>query len=86
MAQLDRIGAHEKFARSPALCRFLRFTVEETIEGRGDSLKEYVIGLQVFHRDESFDPRLDPIVRVQARNLRARLKAFYETEGASDRF
>ena len=49
------------------------------IAGRGQKVKEYVIGAEVFGRGESFDPRLDPIVRTEARKLRARLEKYYET-------
>ena len=47
-------------------------------------LKEYVIATEALGRDVSFDPRLDPIVRTEARKLRARLAKYYETEGSSD--
>lgn len=47
-------------------------------------LKEYVLGVEVFDKDVSFDPRTDPIVRVQARRLRTRLARYYETEGRAD--
>jgi TolB-like protein/tetratricopeptide (TPR) repeat protein len=43
-----------------------------------------MIGTQALGREESFDPRLDPIVRTQARKLRARLAKYYETEGLTD--
>jgi TolB-like protein/Flp pilus assembly protein TadD len=66
------------------LKRFLSFIVTEALEGRGDQLKEYVIGVQVFDRESSFDPRADPIVRVQARRLRARLVRYYREEGGAD--
>ena len=49
--------------------------------GRSEKLKEYSIGVEVFDRETSFDPRTDPIVRVQARRLRARLTRYYEEEG-----
>ena len=47
-------------------------------------LKEYVIGVQVFGKEDSFDPRTDPIVRVQARRLRAKLVRYYREEGRAD--
>ena len=43
-----------------------------------------MIGVQVFDKDSSFDPRADPIVRVQARRLRARLVRYYREEGGAD--
>ena len=69
------------FAQADRLKRFLRYVVEETVAGRGEGLKEYSIGVEVFDREASFDPRTDPIVRVQARRLRARLTRYYEEEG-----
>ena len=69
------------FAHVDRLKRFLRYVVEETVAGRGENLKEYSVGVEVFDRETSFDPRTDPIVRVQARRLRARLTRYYEEEG-----
>ncbi len=83
-AQLERILASETFRQVDRLKRFLRFIVIETVQGRGDQLKEYVIGVQVFDKEPSFDPRADPIVRVQARRLRARLVRYYRDEGRAD--
>jgi serine/threonine-protein kinase len=82
--QLDRILTSVSFRQVDRLKRFLAFIVAEALEGRGDQLKEYVIGVQVFDKDASFDPRADPIVRVQARRLRARLVRYYREEGAAD--
>src|SRR5262249_30585680 len=66
--------------------RLLRFVVDESIHGRGQQLKEARIGLEVFgRRPESYDPAIDPIVRVQMGRLRAKLRAYYNREGASDR-
>ena len=73
------------FRQVDRLKRFLNFIVSEALAGRGDQLKEYVIGVQVFDKDSSFDPRADPIVRVQARRLRARLVRYYREEGGSRR-
>ena len=64
--------------------RFVDFIVTETVDGRGGDLKEYVIGVQVFGKEAGFDPRTDPIVRVQARRLRTRLARYYLDEGNGD--
>jgi hypothetical protein len=58
--------------------------VEETIAGRGHQIKERIIGIEALRRGESFDPRLDPIVRTQAAKLRTRLVKYYESEGKND--
>jgi hypothetical protein len=82
--QLERILNTPPLVSSPSLSRFLRYVVEETAAGRGSAIKEYTLGLNVFDRGEEFNPRLDPIVRVQARNLRSRLDKYYETVGTED--
>lgn len=82
--QLNRILVSKAFRQADRLKRFLTFIVEETIAGRGDRLKEFVVGVEVFGKDDSFDPRNDPIVRVQARRLRAQLARYYHEEGHDD--
>src|SRR5580658_6234551 len=82
--QLDRILASKAFRQADRLKRFLAFIVEETLAGRGERLKEFVVGVEVFGKPESFDPRNDPIVRVQARRLRAQLARYYHEEGPDD--
>ena len=62
--QLNRILASKAFRQADRLKRFLSFIVEETIAGRGERLKEFVVGVEVFGKPDSFDPRNDPIVRV----------------------
>ena len=57
----------------------LRYLVERTLDGDGDQLKEYVLGTEVFDRPDSYDPRLDSIVRVEVRRLRSRLEAYYRS-------
>jgi Tol biopolymer transport system component len=66
------------------MSRFLRFVVEETAAGRASDLKEYVVGVRVFDKVESFDPSIDSTVRVEASKLRAKLTRYYETEGRRD--
>src|SRR5580698_8801564 len=82
--ELKRILASRSFRQVDRLQRFLSFIVEETLSGRGDKLKEYPIGVDVFGKPSSFDPRMDPIVRVQARRLRIRLATYYRDEGYGD--
>jgi TolB-like protein/Flp pilus assembly protein TadD len=82
--QLERVLASATFQQAERLKRFLRFIVEESIENRGSELKEYVVAVQVFEKEDSFDPRTDPLVRVQARRLRARLTQYYREYGQHD--
>jgi serine/threonine-protein kinase len=84
LQQLERILGSATFRQVDRLKRFLSFIVTEAAEGRADQLKEYVIGVHVFGKESSFDPRADPIVRVQARRLRTRLVRYYREEGGAD--
>lgn len=83
-AQLEKILASAPFSRSERLRRFLRYIVEVKLSGRLALLRELPLGMDVFERGTDFDPRLDPIVRIDARRLRARLTGYYEGEGAFD--
>ncbi len=82
--QLRKILSSRAFSRSERLARFLTFTLEQMLAGRVQELKEFVIGVEVFDKNEKYDPRMDPIVRVEARRLREKLRRYYETEGADD--
>lgn len=79
--EVDRILESRWLRESSQLSGLLRHIVQETLDGHQDGLKEYNLGLQVFHRTPDYDPRDDAIVRVQASLLRKRLAAYYEHEG-----
>jgi TolB-like protein/Flp pilus assembly protein TadD len=81
---LERVLTSPTFQQGDRLKRFLKFIVLEAVAGRRHELKEYVIGVQVFGKEDTFDPRTDPIVRVQARRLRAKLVRYYREEGRAD--
>ena len=81
---LQRVLACESFAKSPKHRNFLQFVVGEALAGRGHKLKEYTLGVEVFGRPESFDSSDDPIVRVTASRVRAKLKAYFDVAGADD--
>lgn len=83
-AQVRRIASSRFFARSRRLCRFLHFSVEQTLAGDASCVKEQLVGIEVFDRKPDYDPRVDPIVRVEARRLRSKLKQYYDAAGPSD--
>jgi TolB-like protein/Tfp pilus assembly protein PilF len=83
--ELTRILASRTFRAAQGQRKFLAYTVEKVIAKDANLIKEYVIGTEAFGRDPSFDPRLDSIVRTEARKLRARLAKYYETEGREQR-
>src|SRR5271155_2047886 len=83
-ATLDKILSSPGFANAERLTRFLRYTVEERLNGQTDKLKESLLGIDVFGRKPTYDPRVDAVVRTEAVKLRARLRDYYESEGRED--
>jgi TolB-like protein len=83
-SQLALILQSDLFVQSDRLGRFLRFTVENALEGNAHILKEYVIGTEVYDRKTPYHPSQDSIVRTEARRLRAKLKEYYESRGKND--
>lgn len=83
--QLDHILASDAFDASARNRMFLRYVVDETLAGRPEYIKGYTVAQQVFQRDASFDPQLDPVVRIEASRLRRSLERYYLTAGKHDR-
>lgn len=82
--QLKKLFACSRLAESELLRKFLTYIVEETLAGRAEHLKEYNIAVNVLHKPFDFDPRLDGVVRVNARRLRDALVHYYENSGIHD--
>lgn len=86
-ATLERVLASSAFRRSQRHRQFLRHVIRAALANEQEQLKEVIIGLEVFGRALStYDPRRDPIVRVEAGRLREKLERFYADEGASEAF
>jgi TolB-like protein len=83
-AQLQRILTSRFFSNSERLRRFISFAANHALSGNTQRLKERLVGLEVFDRRSSYDPRIDPIVRVEARRLRSKLKLYYASVGRGD--
>jgi TolB-like protein/Flp pilus assembly protein TadD len=83
--QLEKILASPLFAESERMRRFLRLVVDEKLKSEPGRLKEFIIGVEVFDKKPPYDPRLDPIVRVEARRLRAKLREYYDGCGCADK-
>jgi TolB-like protein len=81
--QLQRLLASKTFAQATRLRKFLKYGVDAALAGQRN-VSEFAIAVDVFGRDNTFDPRIDPIVRVHARRLRSKLGVYYATEGAED--
>jgi Tol biopolymer transport system component len=76
-AELDRLLASPTFAAQDKLRQFLAYVVDEALNGRAGLLKERTIGSEALGRRVDYDPKTDPIVRVQARRLREKLDEYY---------
>ena len=83
-AELQTVLASQLFVRSPTLAHLLSYLCAKRFAGETGQIKEYSIALEVFGRQDSFDPDTDSIVRVQANRLRKRLTEYYSGEGATD--
>jgi hypothetical protein len=80
-SELKRILESKHFAKAKKKSRFLEFVCEQTFLGAADKLNEYLIGIEIYERGSDFNPQEDPIVRVQAHEIRRALKKYYEEEG-----
>ena len=76
--ELDRLLASDLLRRSPSHLRLLRYLVERSLAKDEGALREMSIGIEVFKRNPAtFDPKTDPIVRVNVSRLRERLAKHY---------
>jgi TolB-like protein/Tfp pilus assembly protein PilF len=82
LSALNQVVSSEAFGKTERPARFLRYLVETALRGEAPLLKENVLGVEVFDRPASWDPRLDPVVRQEAGRLRKRLAKYYENGGA----
>ncbi len=80
----------ERLLRSPEFriparrARLLRYLADRTAAGQGELINEYAIGVDVFERPESFDPKVDAVVRAEVSRLRQNLKEYYARSGGAD--
>ena len=81
---VEKICASPEFHSKPVLCRFLSYIVSETLAGRGDDIKAFSIRVDVFNRDDNFDPGQDTLVRINAIRLRRTLELYYSKTGIND--
>ncbi len=79
LLELKRILKSPPFRNSNRCKEFLSCVVRNSIEGRSENLKERTIGIEVFHRGPDYSTGDDPVVRVNAGEVRRRLGQYYET-------
>ena len=81
LQQMERLLETSHFRNSRRYPALLRFIVEETLAGRGEFLKERLLGVQVFGRPSDYDTAADPVVRVTVAEIRKRIAQYYYDEG-----
>ena len=82
--QVQRIVNSKTIQSAPTLQQLFRFLATRALQAHTDEIKEYTIGVEALGRKQDFDPKTDPIVRVQVYRLRQKLKEYYELEGSQD--
>jgi hypothetical protein len=82
--QVRRILRSATFRNASTLQQLLTYLASKSAAGTGETPKEYTIGLEALGRKEDFDPKIDPIVRVQSHRLRTKLREYYAVEGSQD--
>lgn len=82
-AALEAVLHSQTFARADQLKCFLKYVCEMEMDGRGQELTEYLIGIEALGRPTSYSPGDDSAVRTRAFALRKKLQEFYEHEQPS---
>ena len=81
---LERIMESPHFAQASSLKRTLAFLCEREDQSGSNLPKEFEIAVEALGRPGSFDPKTDPIVRVNVAAIRQRLQAYFESEGRDE--
>ena len=82
--EIRRILESKTFRTSEVQRNLLNYLAEKSLSGEADSLKEYTVGLDVFAKPTSYDPRQESMVRMHMARLRQRLGEYYRTDGLED--
>jgi len=83
-ALLERIVNSPRFQRAARLREFLLYVGRRSIREHCDQINEQEIGTEVFGRPPNYDTNIDNIVRVNATEVRKRVEAYFEAEGARE--
>src|SRR5438067_12037896 len=83
-AQIQRILQSKAFRTSEVHRNLLNYLAEKSLSGDAENIKEYTVGLDVFAKPSSYDPRQESTVRMHVARLRQKLSEYYRTEGVDD--
>ena len=82
--QIQRVISSKAFKTSEVHRNLLTYLSEKSLSGDAQNLKEYTVGLDVFGKPPSYDPRQESVVRMHVGRLRQKLAEYYRTEGLTD--
>lgn len=83
--EIQAVLSSETFGSSPSSTRLLKYLCSNHFSENRSVLNEYRIGVEALGRPVEFDPSKNSSVRVEVHRLRAKLRGYYETEGANHR-
>src|ERR1700719_1854893 len=84
-AEVQRVLLSPLFRRTPKLQRFLDLVCDYYFQNRAQEINEFLIATEAFGKGPDFDPSQDSLVRVQAREIRRRLREHYQSDGQGSR-
>jgi len=84
--QLERLLSSQQFRSSKRCQSLLRYVTEQTLAGDAATLKERVLGVEVFGRAADYDTNQDPIVRATAAETRKKLAQYYQEAGRESEY
>jgi hypothetical protein len=82
--QIQRIVSSKTFKTSEVHRNLLTYLADKSLSGEAQNLKEYTVGLDVFGKPSTYDPRQESVVRMHVGRLRQKLTEYYRTEGVDD--
>src|SRR3982751_2251576 len=82
--QIQRIVSSKAFKTSEVHRNLLNYLADESLSGEAQNLKENTVGLDVFGKPASYDPRQESVVRMHVGRLRQKLAEYYRTDGVDD--
>jgi hypothetical protein len=82
--QVQRIVSSKAFKTSEVHRNLFTYLADKSLSGEAQQLKEYTVGLDVFGKPPSYDPRQESVVRMHVGRLRQKLAEYYRTDGVDD--
>jgi hypothetical protein len=78
LSTLDIILQSQPFRTSKQCQNLLSYIVDHSLHDDDASLRERILGIEVFGRTSDYDTSEDPVVRMRAADVRKRLAQFYQ--------